>query len=138
MDHISGSHGSFLLLFSDYFQIFSVLFSYFLNYFCKVFIFCCTHSESNKKFRIQSQFYNIFFCFISSLGINPTSYGIILWLLRSPLRYHGKSHFGLYIAIDHLLPGTYRGHMPIFRLISLTLNEILRLENFEKMRFFPR
>ena len=24
-------------------------------------------------------------------------------------RYHGRSHFGLYISIDHLLTGTYRG-----------------------------
>ena len=38
--------------------------------------------------------------------LNPTSYGI--------LRYHGGSHFGLYIAIDHLLTQTYRGHVPKF------------------------
>ena len=83
----------------------------------------------------------------SYLVLNPTSYGISDSVaatgrgrggLKNPPRYHGRSHSGLYIAVDHLLPGTYRGHMPIFRLISLTLNEILRLENFEKMRFFPR
>ena len=53
-----------------------------------------------------------------------------------PLRYHGRSHFGLYIAIEHLLPGTYRGHMPKFRLKSQKLNEILRFENLEITRFF--
>ena len=48
----------------------------------------------------------------------------ILWLLRgggilkSSLKYLGRSHFGLYIAIDHLLPWTYKGHMPKFRLKS--------------------
>ena len=63
--------------------------------------------------------------------LNPTSKDPI------PLRYHGRSHFGLYIAIDHVLPGTYRGHMPKFRLISLKLNEMLRFENFEITRFFP-
>ena len=53
-----------------------------------------------------------------------------------PFRYHGRSHFGLYIAIDHLLPGTDRGHMPKFRLKSKKLDEILRLENLEITRFF--
>ena len=54
-----------------------------------------------------------------------------------PLRYHGRTHFGLYIAIEHLLPGTYRGHMPKFRPKSQKLNEILRFENLEITRFFP-
>ena len=63
---------------------------------------------------------------------------LLLWegVLNTPLRYHGRSHFGLYIAIEHLLPGTYRGHMPKFRLKSQKLNEILRFENLEITRFF--
>ena len=40
-----------------------------------------------------------------------------------------------HIAIDHLLLGTYRGHMPKFILKSQKLNEILRFENFEITRF---
>ena len=55
---------------------------------------------------------------VETLTLPPTAYWI-LWLLRlggdvlkTPLRYRGRSHFGLYIAIDHLLPGTYSGHMP--------------------------
>ena len=45
----------------------------------------------------------------------PTSYGISDSVVATggrglkdppPLRYHGKSHFGPYIAIDHLLTGT--------------------------------
>ena len=58
-------------------------------------------------------------------------------LTLPPTTYHGRSHFGLCIAIDHLLPGTYRGHMPKFRLKSEKLNEMLRFENFEITRFFP-
>ena len=72
-----------------------------------------------------------------SLGLSllkATSYGISgfcgCW-------YHGRSHFGLYISIDHLLLGSYRGHMPRFRLKYQKLNEILRFENFEITRFFP-
>ena len=75
---------------------------------------------------------------------NPTSYGISDFVaamgggvLKTPLRYHGRSHFGLYIALDHLLTGTYRGHMPKFGLKSQKLNEILRFVNFEITRFFP-
>ena len=49
-----------------------------------------------------------------------------------PLRYHGRTHFGLYIAIEHLLPGTCRGHMPKFRPKSQKLKKILR---FEKIFF---
>ena len=47
--------------------------------------------------------------------INPISYGI-----PDSVAAMG-SHFGLYIAIDHLLPRTYRGHMPKFRLINSVL-----------------
>ena len=57
--------------------------------------------------------------------------------LLQHIGFHGRSHFGLFIAIDHLLPGTYRGHMPKFVLKSQKLNERLRFENFEIMRFFP-
>ena len=53
-----------------------------------------------------------------------------------PLRYHGRTHFGLYIAIEHLLPGTYRGHMPKFRPQSQKLNKILRFENLVITRSF--
>ena len=64
--------------------------------------------------------------------VNPTSYGISdLVAATGGVRYHGRSHFGFYIAIDHLLPGTYRGHMPKSRLKSQKLNEILRFENLE-------
>ena len=65
-----------------------------------------------------------------SLTLPPTAYRI-LWL-----RYHGRSHFWLYIVIDHLLKRTYRGHMSKFRLKSQKLNEILKLENLETTRFF--
>ena len=60
------------------------------------------------------------------LTLPPTAYRI-RWLLRGrglkdpPLRYHGRSHFGLYIAIDHLLTWTYKGHMPQFGLKSQKL-----------------
>ena len=51
-----------------------------------------------------------------------TSYGISDFVAATgggglkdpPLRYHGWSHFGLYIAIHHLLTRTNRGHMPKF------------------------
>ena len=66
------------------------------------------------------------------LTLPPTAYRI-LWLLR----YHGRSYFGPFIAIDHLLTGTYRGHMPKFVLKSQKFNEILRFVNFEITRFFP-
>ena len=77
--------------------------------------------------------------------LNPTSYGISDSVAATggrgvleplpPLRYHGRSHFGLCIAIQHLLPGIYRGRMPKFRLKSQKLNEILRFENFEIFPF---
>ena len=74
------------------------------------------------------------------LTLPPMAFRIrwLLWggVLKTPLRYHGRSHFGLYIAIEHLLPGTYRGHMQKFRLKSQKLNEILRFENLEITRFF--
>ena len=60
----------------------------------------------------------------------PTSYGISE-IMKGVI-------LDSYVAIDHLLPGTYRGHMPKFRLISLKLNKILRFENFEIMRFSLR
>ena len=56
----------------------------------------------------------------------------IWWLLT----YDRRSHFGLYIVIEYLLPGTYRGHMPKLRLKSQKLNEILRFEDLKTTRFF--
>ena len=66
------------------------------------------------------------------LTLPPTAYRI-LWLLRlknPPLRYHGRSHFGLYITIDHLLTKAYRGPMPKFGLKSQKFKEIWRFANF--------
>ena len=68
-----------------------------------------------------------------SLTLPPTTYPDSVAATGS----HWRSHFGLYISIDHLLPGTYRGHMPKFWLESQKLKEILRFENFEITRFFP-
>ena len=65
----------------------------------------------------------------------PHSYGISDSV--AALRYHRRCHFGLYIAIDHLLTRTYRGHMPKFGLKSQKFNEILRFAYFEIMSFFP-
>ena len=75
-----------------------------------------------------------------STMINPTSYGIsdsvaamVVGLKDPPpLKYHGRSHFGLYIAIT----GIYRGHMPKFRPKSQKCKETLRSINFEITRFF--
>ena len=62
----------------------------------------------------------------------------LLWYLRGggehlfPYRY-GRTYF----AIDHLLTGTYRSHIPKLVLKSQKLNEMLRFVNFEITRFFP-
>ena len=53
---------------------------------------------------------------LATVSLPPTIAYQILYLLRRggdpPIRYRGRSHFGPHIAIDDILVGTYRGHMP--------------------------
>ena len=101
--------------------------------------------------------YEIYCLFLESntedwFGVSWVCYGKPLLVFQSPgwfhpyllrhigfcgFRYHRRSYVGPYIAIDHLLTGTYRGHMPKFGLKFQKLNEILRFLNFEIKRFFP-
>ena len=69
-------------------------------------------------------------------SINPTSYGLSDSVAATDIM-EGVKLDSTYIAIDHLLTGKYRGHMPKYGLKSQKLNEILRFVNFEIMRFFP-